>query len=506
MREECWEIAMSDAAQVLDRLKRRLTELRRGSSLADYAKRVQVAPQTLAEVINAEPGVYGDLTNKKASGRAGTLERIVRFANAGMDVPVELFDVLRSLGLAGHEPNVGQGLTRSVATYVSSEEVEFRTHGDIVLKEIERRRLNGDERPIKAGIYRWAPFFSPDREDVRDSFAGKLMRRLLGCLSPGRWHEPELQEVGYSTMVNTDSVRTGKLDAAFCMYEIPSRRLEGFDFIRIPGIGGTLGAVAFSFDKEVIWERIIDRDDLGATEGLRVFVIKDEVGDCFLSGSCDYREGQIQRFERSLDFLNISKGLWQHIEKQLYDRSTYTQPFLFCADVSVAQSVEKELRSLIRTEADSGIRADLNRKVLRISPDPLFSPVYPIGIAISGMATRWRDILTDALCTELFMNGGALTAKHYLEMLSLKDASSITIVQLTPDLPYDVAERFSEHVRNALKHWTGDEQRRGEIQKQWVNPFQEVNNRKRSGPHEGSLASPSDRQIAVATVGRRRGK
>jgi hypothetical protein len=106
----------------------------RGDSWAEYAKRVQVAPQTLAEIVSAEPGVYGDLTNKKTSGRAGTLARVVRFANTGMDEPIELFDVLRALGLAGHEPNVTLGLTRSVTTSVTSEEVEFRTHGDVVLR------------------------------------------------------------------------------------------------------------------------------------------------------------------------------------------------------------------------------------------------------------------------------------------------------------------------------------------------------------------------------------
>jgi hypothetical protein len=222
-------------------------------------------------------------------------------------------------------------------------------------------------------------------------------------------------------LVNTDSIRTGKLDAAFCMYEIPSHRLEGFDFIRIPGIGGTLGAIAFSFDEEVAWERILDRDDLGTTEGLRIFVIKDEVGDCFLSGSCDYREGQIQRFERSLDSLNISKGLWQHIEKQLYDGSTYTQPFLFCADVSVAQHVEKELRSLIKTEADSGIRADLNRKVLRISPDQLFSPVYPMRQAGSlRLSTR---ITSSAPATAYFLHSRRRTSRRARSRASVQISS-----------------------------------------------------------------------------------
>jgi hypothetical protein len=461
---------MGSTENALEGLKQRLSahRTRERLSWADFARRVHVAPQTLMDIIRAEPGAYRDAPSKKAAGRTETVSRIVRFVNQDADNPVNLIAVLHALGLESEGLAAAEASNKLTVTRVQEEDVLFRTHGDVVLTRIERRKLAGDPNPVKAGIDEWAPFCPPG-EGMESSFAGVFMRRLLGCLNPLDWGNPELKPLGFSEASDANCVLNGKYDALFSVYDIPSRRLSGFEFIRLPGLRGALGAIAFGFDHAVTWESILDRDEL-SDSSLTVFVIEGEVGDFFLSGSCDYKEGQIERLGKSIKAPDIAKSLWDFIKPRL-DRRGQVDPFLFCADQAITTKVELELMRIFGANLHDPRASELTGKLQRVDPQTLFSPHYPLGIAVHGRALRWIDVLRNTLQTELFMNGAALTAKHYVQMLGRHDAETLQLAELKSDLPADIADAFVGHIGHALQAFErekGASHRRANDIRKWI--------------------------------------
>jgi hypothetical protein len=425
-------------------LQNRRQELRSGEPLAAFARTIGVAPKAVLEMMRGDAGAgdQSNATGKALAGRAESIGRIVDFANQG--TPAKMIDpveVLKELGFDVEDYNVRRGLSRRQAIVRARQEIS--THGDPVIERI----LFGDGPARAPNVVHAAAVapqfpFCPDEKEIERSFSGKFLRRLLNCLQPAKWEIPPLLTLSYSELFDIDKLRDGEIDVAFGLFDTPSRRLDGFDFIHLPGLGSPLICLSFGVDG-FGWAELLD-SDMDRPEEFDIVVIRGEVGDILISGSCDYPERLIQRFDTNATPDDVARALGPRAVAA-YRRSgtdALTRPFLFCSGMGMADELGYKLNDYLLQE---GIPPDevgtVYKKVKKQKEEPSLYPIYKVGLAVNSVAERWRQILQQAVVSELFVNSRAVTARQYIDLLSME--SSVEMIPLVSDLPADVADLFT---------------------------------------------------------------
>lgn len=426
-----------------------------------FAKDVGVAPQTLLWILNdgnsaSKQAISASSSAKAKAGFGESLGRMVAYANRGQsgDSIWSSDAVIEALNLDAKDPSIQQGLNRyhSLATAADI----FLTHEDRTLERIVR---GGENRPANtpiAGVLVWPPYcLSSDETELNQSFAGGLVRRLLGCLNPLGWNQPQLKSMSFADVITPSALRDGEIDILMSLYDTSARRLAGFDFIHIPGIGAPMGGLKFGIDAGAIaWADVLDPYN-SAVKDIEVYVLRNDAGDQLITGSCGYAAGKVTRLpeDESSDPTpeNIALALSSLLLARERGDALRNQPFVFVADASLVHAVKLKIDENLINLGKKPAEADNLMKDIKADTD---TPVYAIGLAVAANSPRWRKIISDALIDEIFGNMIGVTARSYAKLLA--SPSTIKLTSLTPELPEHVATDFANRVLKVLNEMAAD--------------------------------------------------
>lgn len=461
-------IRMADHER-LSEVRAELAELRKGKPITAFARDIRIAPGTL-QVLLADPPeklrrtfeewsgtLPAEDGSKKVSpkaiaGRAESVGRIYGLLVEAKREPKETEKEFAALfGLDPEDVQVQQGLRRWRESARPKD--PFLTQDDATLKMI----VSGDGRTrpgeMRAGILAWAPY-ATDKSNPGSSFAGRIMTRLLGSLHPLKWGPPTLVGMDFHEILSPDMLRDGRVDAIFSLYDLPSRRLAGFEFIHVPGLTAPLGAIAFFDPRDrpdgLSWSAILDPE---LAPDLKVFVVGEDAAHLLVRGACAYPKSRVEAIPPAGDgeelrdkiaatLLEAARRYLGARDRAVRGRSaSLPEPFVFIADAAMAQEVLERVESLAQGSKE------LAQLPHEVGSDPR-RPRYPIGIAVSAHSGRWRDILQDTMVRELFVNAGPQTARAYAELLSAP--SSICVGALGERIPQSAREHFREDVLETL--------------------------------------------------------
>jgi len=444
-------------------------------SLAAHAQKIGVAPRVLSMLLGDPDKLAQEpLRSAKAEmGRAETLGRIYAYLVAADDFAGrhDQEDVVAAFGLDFSKSSVRQGWERALSAVPAVPPADpFVTHGDPTIERIVR---GSDERPpnvVIAGILDWEPY--TDRTlALEQTFAGKFMRRLLGSLDPSQW-TVRLERLGFGDILTPEGLKNGTVDAIFSVYDLPSRRLAGFDFIRIPGLRAPLSALVFSDRRfgPMTWSTLLDVD---ATGDLRVFGVMSDASELLIRGVCRYPDDRVVDIaidkNEGRDRCIAEKLLAEVADFEakrkdfLAGKASCPVPFAFVGDATVVAEVEGLLRAVPRkndpgSEEETGEPYDQGPVRLETITDVAIDdrrPSYHLGVAISANSPRWLSVLKDALVDELFGNAVAVTANSYAEMLAVP--SEVEIDTLPKDWSAETRDIFTGKVWKRLRELAQDE-------------------------------------------------
>jgi hypothetical protein len=453
------------ADQFLSAVRAELGDKQGGQAITPFAKQIGISPNTLRALMSKEPDVlqaevdgWEETKSWKALiGRAESIGRIVQFLNRFDKEKWDPVPVLTSFRLDPTNQYVKQGLHRC-GQAVPPPDAQI-TRGDPTLARI----LNGGpdrlRNTIRAGVLIWSPY-AENVETLPQSFAGKLLRRLLRSLNPVDWEKPDLRGLDLKDVLKPDKLKSGEIDLLVPIYDLPSRRMEGFEFIHLPGLSSPMGAISVG-TRRIDWDDILDPQRGGR---LQVLVVKHDVGQTLI-GTCDYPDERIQTIElddgtdqNKIAMTVVSRANTFINQQVKYDNrgvGTQPDPFALIGDASVIDKVEEEIStlfSLLKLSEDSTIGHNIldyvREYVHKIPPDALDAPTYPLSIAVSGDSQIWLGILERALISELFINTSGLTAKNYADLLV--KPSAIRLCALESNIPQSAQSRFWKHLEIEL--------------------------------------------------------
>ena len=461
---------MGERLDTLDAVRAALAELRSTAPITTFARDVQIAPATLQKLLTwtqaelvaefegwmrgkttAKDGKAPPPSPKAIAGRAESVGRIYGFlVSKARDPGIEIGEFASLFGLDPKVSQVGQGLKRG-ENWAND---PFVTQDDPTLMRIVTGEGDRERNVVRAGILTWSPY-SDEFGNPKPSFAGRIMTRLLGSLDPLNWGPPHLVSLRFHQILSADMLRNGDLDAIFSLYDLPSRRLAGFDFIHIPGLMAPLDAIAFYSAADVPhglnWTHILDPAN---AVGIQTYVVSGDAGHLLVRGACGYPEDRVN----PIAAIGDSADLVAVIAKQLVEQAQFYRearshvlsgrdapspsPFVFIADADMANDVLSRFREQAARIPDLGSMAHEVKEEDR-------RPQYPIGIAVSANSKRWRDILEDTLIRELFVNAGPQTARQYAELLARP--SKVCVGPLGDLIPRSARDRFTADVIRILE-------------------------------------------------------
>ena len=433
-----------------------------GLPFTSYAKELRVAPGTLRSFLEDDIDTLkskGSIRDEKGKerpkavgGRAESVGRIYNFLKAREMRPLPFSDLEAAVafGLDPENRHVLQGLRRAKEPTDT-----FVTQNDDTLKRIESGEGPGrTPNTTVAGILYWPPY-SSDRRKPEDSFAGDMMRRLLGSLNPLEWGPPECISLEFHEILTPDLLKSGRVDAIFSAYDTSARRLSGFEFIHVPGLSAPLGAVCFHTgelpDEMLKWAHLLDP---ARSPHFDVHAVEGDAGQLLLLGACGYEVVNAIAPEAERNDLLTDRVVETLVEnakeyvrlKRLHaagERDSPPAPFAFVADAGMVQEVRDQYQRV------AAKHVELERLQTRVLPKDHDRPEYPIGIAVSATSIRWQEILRDAMVRELFINSGPVTARSYAKLLA--EPSKISIGDLGPEIPEHVRRTFARAVITALE-------------------------------------------------------
>jgi hypothetical protein len=448
----------------LERVRAVIADLRGGQPITKFAQEIRVAPATLRTLLNEPPGklsaqfqeMVAKTRVKAITGRAESLGRIYGFL-VRKERPWEgnENDFVALFGLDAQNAYVEQGLQRWRESAKPAD--TFLTQDDITLDRI----VAGDgadrsAKTVRAGILVWPPYCS-DKNDLGGSFAGRMMRRLLGSLRPDKsWKAPELVPLQFHQILTPEILKTGHVDAVFCLYDLPSRRMAGFEFIHLPGLAGQQAAMAISDPQDQIaltWDLLLDPE---RNNGLLVYVVSDDAAERLVSGPCAYPPERVRPIKAEGAIVELNESIAQTLveaarnyvaAREEFRRNPVVAPpasIAFVGDAAMVQDVLNKFRARVRADEPR-----LAQMVSIVSEDNKRCPKYPIGIAVSANSKRWREILHDTLVRELFETTVSLTARAYAELLA--EPSSIRLVPLGDEISSSARDCFIEDVLKELE-------------------------------------------------------
>ena len=369
-------------------------------------------------------------SQRQLQGYAETLTRVALFLGVAPEA------LIKSYGIDPALP----GLQTSIANAARDQAIANRHGGDSVIDRIRNRT----PQIVSAGILKWEPFVEAG-ESVDASWAHGFMRRLIASVNPD-WVGGEANPV-HTIKEALDAVSNkNQLDCCFGLYDTPSRRVLGLDFLQLPGLGVALGSVAIP--GEGISEKdLYDRRHSGIVR----FVIENEVGDHFLRGPCGLR-----------DIVQLQNPSPDYIAARLATRRAMSPspPVVFVANYATCTSVARSLQfpNRWKTLAHDIFDASIVEHDMPFKFRTLTGAAYEVGIAFDANATRWGKLLKLALQREMFRNTVGLAAAAYATLL-LKNHAQSTLVNLPllDTLPAYSARNFLENLRHEAKTYPPDE-------------------------------------------------
>jgi len=521
----------------LSLLARRLEEISAGyHTRQEQAKELGISAQTLAQILARRPeeprshaaNEPASISQKRQIGLSQSISRVVAYVNERGGDPIDLNEVISAMGLNPSSLAVQKGI-RSAA--VSGARAKGKTlrgaplvdSDDAILRGIiERSNIpDSNKGPIRVGVVKWPPWLSVDpssaveqRPNKPGSLGYRLAQSWLGCINPNWGVEFSGEVVSFSKLGARLAAQSGgdsELDAVIGVYDTPFRRLNGMDFVTLPGIGMPLGVVTTKRGLLSLWGALKREDDPLASRDVwstfqldpkavqRLFsitVVQDEIGDLFASGPCNLdrpiytnveyvREptfkAAIGRFVAELNGLGAEGG---------EARGGSSREPMIIADRALCEAVIKtatrerpsaELVSFSRLDHPLGEAPGELSEYIGNSLN--FAPTYAVGIGVSSTATKFKKYIKRALYMEFIGNASALAANSYSEILL--QSPEFDVIELPNKMSNLQRRRLAQSTIRAImarmmsKSSGADsglgEKRIKQINDTWLEPFQGSN-------------------------------
>lgn len=430
----------------MTRLAEVLTELlhRRSVPANLLAREAGVANRTMTAVLNAQyandppPSLNPEIcTRSQLRGYVTSLISLAKFA----ELPVEA--TLCEYGIDPAWPSVSVAISTLTP----------RNTKRIVTDTLESVRSDG---VVVVGVLSWWSLF-PDGPDnrVETSWAARYVRTLLGCLNPSLRVEfrrfDDVREGIESLLAAPPEIHllVGVSDTSF-------RRLQGLEFVNLPGIGVPISALAFApAESRLTFEDFLGLpDNYLALRNIQFITLADEVGDIFLRSHLNNCLGStsVTRLEIN-DPSSLSKTL-------LELASDIRTNLVFVADAVTTGRVEQEIQRTV-VQMTSRLSSSMEpNELMRISARNKHFiksdawPIYPLSIAVPQGASDWCEILKRCQREELFSNQATLTSILYEKLLTSEDRFSP--LPLTSQLTPSAAEHFCNLLSRAVNSHSED--------------------------------------------------
>lgn len=413
-----------------------------GLKIQGAAKAANVSPNTLTAIMHEEYGPHAwKLDNppgpKQLQGWAEALTRVALYlrvdALGKRFIPEEL---VSSFGIE---------LTPVVLTAMNRVQ-SHPNFGGVSDRVLDRIAARGGR--VRIGVLRWEPFVDPGA-DVTTSWAGRFMRRWVGCLNPA-W-TPDIQAVETIDDALDGVLRAGDgFDCMFGTYDSVSRRLHGLQSLHLPGLGVPLGAIhlprtSSQADAPLTWTQLLSP----SLSRVRVVVIEREVGHLFLWGACGYNKFDFVRGTSTATIAaEFASFVYGSTETRVFVADRVTCRRLIEALTKNSQSWLPLIKDVSGKEKEQLVARMQTSVFVHEGDDRSLIPVYRLGISIPADADRWGALLLAARNEELFRNAIGLTAEAYAEILA--NSEDLRPVSLGPDLPWPTATQFNRLVKMQL--------------------------------------------------------
>lgn len=323
--------------------------------------------------------------------------------------------------------------------------------GDPVISRISARK----PPRIRAGYFNWAPYF--ETEDPTNSWSIQYVARLAGSINPD-WpvevydRSPVFNELDEA--IGALAHAPHNIDLVAVLYDAAFRRLQGLEFIRIPGLAASLGALvptAFGRSSWTTLFRPTRKDGTVDDEGTwpNALVLRAEVGHVYVRSLPEFvgaRESKTFESRRPEPNLVVEEGFGiDHLAQILRPHMSATsgRRVVFVADSLLCVKVGDKLREL-GVQRFGMLPFDDIEQVAS-------GPAYALGVAVPAGAPRWREMLELAQVEELFENDAQRTADLYARILKYQPLC-IRPVPVDNLLPAQTASRFARFVIERLAH------------------------------------------------------
>lgn len=420
-----------------------------GTSERALARAAGVSPMTLRKLLRQryiQPPIGGDDARRKRPW-AEAITRLVVYVNARREgEEIDLAQAAVEAGLSADDV-----ITRAMRKTEDSLKIRAGI-SDAVLSNISNRAQGDYSGVIRYGVLRWPPFADEGKDD--DSWAHRLSKRLLGTLNPTEW---QLQAQNPETIDEAlNAISGGACDVVFGLYDSVARRLRGFSFINLPGIGVPLDAIYFGHrDETLAWEAIASPPPQILRQPF-VYVLQNEVGEMYIRGPCGYDPENVETLT-DFDPRSIARRL-------INSAPRLEQRTLFVADRPTCLRVHKALQPLW-TESRNGRMNDMEFRCIGNQANG--RPVYRLGFALRAEAMRWDELICEALVEELFRNDRAWTEQHYADLLR-ESYDMLSLLPLEPQLPRAIARPFVRGVQLKLAGAADEDRFQDEFRKNWL--------------------------------------
>lgn len=392
---------------------------RSSSSLAHLAASAQVATKTLAQVRKGRPA---DIELADARTRSGLAESLTRLA---IYLKVEFADAIAEFGLSYTDPAVKNGVERALRTAQRPQMVD-----DYTLNEMELARLESmaEECTMTVGILDWAPLH--DMKDEHWPFGKTFMRRLIHSINPFWTFDPKtVRGIGKAIdgmVADERQANEPRYHVVFGLYATAFRRQSGLDFVSVPGLSIELGAIAA---RGMNWREIIDPPGRKPV----ALVLEREAGFHLLRGASDYRPADVLTVvERAPDRIAA--------ELLLAAQKPRDQDVIFVADAFTCAEVLAAIKSNAWSASwPSGrgypTEAQIEQYRFVIDGDEKdgerWAPRYEVSIAVRADSPRLRELLTAAICVDMFDHARLATAQLYQDLFAAADPKHLVLDEIS---------------------------------------------------------------------------
>ena len=369
--------------------------------LAEIAKAAKVSTRALAK---AKAGWSPSTELRTRRQKVGVAETVTRLA---VYLGIRPDEALRELGIMGDDA-VAAAISRA-----ARDAARPQIHPDRALSDIAIRASTDPQGSpvVKAGILAWEPFHRAGEES---SFGRQYLEALLRSVNPNwriEYHDLETIDEAINALVSPPV----KCDLIFGLYDLPYRRQEGLDFVPIPGISVSLGAIVSEQLSSFDWPSLLYQT---ANTPLAM-VMKEEAGYHILVGSSGYANNNllIQDHHSLHDLASDLLKQWSYFE------ASRGRSVCLVADAFSCRGVLEEISHLL-THSPPNLDQPAPRFRL-LERDTAWTPAFELGVALRADSTRFKSLLNFATRQSLFHHGLLRTAGLYLDLFEQTDSSDL---------------------------------------------------------------------------------